>query len=100
MTTQLRLLHGRRPDGAPALTAVGEIDMSNAATFSSALTEAVGQVGAGPLIVDLTAVEYIDSAGLAALFEHVERIQLRAGPLLAPVLTISGLTDLTTVDGV
>ncbi|MEV6345623.1 STAS domain-containing protein [Actinoplanes sp. NPDC051851] len=97
MTTQLSLTTTRRADGTPVLTATGEIDMSNAADFAAALAGALD--GDTPLLVDLTAVEYIDSAGLASLFEHVERIRLLAGPLLAPVLTISGLADLTTVDG-
>ena len=99
MTTQLRLTTGPRPDGVLILTAVGEVDMSNASTFAAALAEALGSGGTGQLVVDLTRVEYIDSAGLAALFEHVERIQLVAGPLLAPLLTIAGLADLTTVEG-
>lgn len=96
MSTALTLTTGSRPDGARVLTAVGEIDMSNAATFAAALGDAVEAHGA-PLVVDLTAVEYLDSAGLAALFPHAERIALVASPLLAPLLTISGLADLTTV---
>jgi anti-anti-sigma factor len=99
MTTQLSLTTGPRSDGVMVLTPVGEIDMSNAGTFAAALAEALGRAGSGQLVVDLTRVEYIDSAGLAALFEHVERIQLVAGPLLAPLLTIAGLADLTTVEG-
>ena len=98
MTTLLSLTTGPRPDGAPALTAIGEIDMSNAGTFAAALAEALDGAGSDHLVVDLTGVEYIDSAGLASLFTHVERIRLRAGPLLAPLLTIAGLADLTTVD--
>ena len=97
MTTQLNLTTGPRPDGAMVLIAVGEIDMSNAGTFASAITQALE--GADRLVVDLTRVEYIDSAGLASLFTHIERIRLRAGPLLAPILTIAGLADLTTVEG-
>ncbi len=38
-----------------------------------------------------------DSAGIHALFAHVPRIQLIASPLLAPVLTVSGLSDITSV---
>jgi anti-sigma B factor antagonist len=96
MTTALTLTTSSRPDGTRMLTAAGEIDMSNAASFAAALDEAVGTDGS-PLVVDLTAVEYLDSAGLAALFPHAERIALVASPLLAPLLTISGLADLTTV---
>ena len=95
MSTALTFATGSRPDGAVVLTVAGEIDMSNAAVFSDALAGAHEDAG-GPLIVDLTAVEYIDSAGLAALFPHVEHVHLVAGPLLAPVLTIAGLDDLTT----
>jgi anti-anti-sigma factor len=99
MTTLLSLTTGPCPDGAIALTAVGEIDMSNAAAFATGLAEALDRAGGGSLVVDLTRVEYIDSAGLAALFAHVDRIRLRAGPLLAPLLTIAGLADLMTVEG-
>ena len=37
------------------------------------------------------------AACLAALFAHAEHIQVLAPPLLGPVLTISGLADLTVV---
>ena len=85
---------GRRADGSPVLLASGEIDMSNAAAFAAALADAAS---AGPFTVDLTRVEYLDSAGLAALFPHVDRVHLLAGPLLGPVLTIAGLDDVTTI---
>jgi anti-anti-sigma factor len=98
MTTALTLTTGNRPDGALVLTAAGEIDMSNAETFAAALIEAAGHAGDGPLVVDLTAVEYLDSAGLAALFDQAERIRLVIGPLLAPLLEVSGLGELTTID--
>ena len=93
MTTPLTFSTGRRPDGTPVLAAVGEIDMSNAASFR----EALGRVSAGDtqVVVDLTGVEYLDSAGLTVLFTHASHIELVATPLLAPVLTISGLADIT-----
>jgi anti-anti-sigma regulatory factor len=71
--------------------------MSNAETFATALNDANDQAADGSFVVDLTGVEYIDSAGLAALFPHVDNIHLLATPLLAPVLTIAGLDDRTTV---
>jgi anti-sigma B factor antagonist len=95
MSTALTLTTGRGPDGAVVLTATGEIDMSNAPAFAAALASAAPAGGA--LVVDLTGVEYLDSAGLAALFPYVEQVRLLATPLLAPVLTIAGLDDLTTV---
>jgi len=98
MTTPLTLSTHQRPDGRWVLTAVGEIDMTNADTFREAL--AAGPPGDQPLLVDLTAVEYLDSAGLTALFTHADHIELIATPLLAPVLNISGLHDITRMHGI
>ena len=89
MSTELTLTHRRAADGRAVLGIEGEIDMSN----SELLAEALG-AESGPLLVDLTGVDYLDSAGLNVLFAHVDRIELVAPPLLRPVLTISGLTRL------
>lgn len=94
MTTPLTLTPGRRSDGTLLLTAVGEIDMTNTDVLAEAL-----DAEQGPVLLDLTRVEYLDSAGLNVLFAHADRVELVATPLLAPVLTISGLSDLTTVHG-
>ncbi|RCG30563.1 anti-sigma factor antagonist [Sphaerisporangium album] len=97
MTTPLTLVVAERPDGTPVLAVSGEIDMSNAGALDDALTRSTGD---GLLLVDLSAVDYLDSAGLTVLFSHSSRIRLVANPLLAPVLTISGLTEVTTVEGI
>ncbi|MGW0363364.1 STAS domain-containing protein [Streptomyces sp. NPDC002990] len=94
MTKQLTLTPGRRPDGTTVLAVVGEIDMSNMHALAAALDSTADR-----LLLDLTAVEYLDSAGLAVLFAHAHRIELIATPLLTPVLTVSGLAELTTVHG-
>ncbi len=99
MTTPLSLATHLRPDGAQVLTAVGEIDMSNADSFLKALNQASAADGR-PVVVDLTGVEYLDSAGLTVLFTHASHIELIATPLLAPVLTISGLADITRLHGI
>ncbi|MFF9768308.1 STAS domain-containing protein [Streptomyces sp. NPDC053086] len=94
MTTPLTLTSGRRPDGTPRLAVSGEIDMSNAGSLADALG-----AGSGPLVLDLTEVEYLDSAGLSVLFTHADRLELIVPPLLEPVLTVSGLAGLVTVRG-
>lgn len=95
MTTPLTLTPGRGPDGTAVLTAVGEIDMSNTAAFAAALDDVPGRV-----VVDLSGVEYLDSAGLSVLFAHADRIErLVATPLLGPVMTTSGLVEVVTVRG-
>ncbi|MEU4626479.1 STAS domain-containing protein [Actinoplanes sp. NPDC023801] len=97
MTTELSLSTGTGPGGAVVLTAAGEIDMSNATVFADALTEAVTGADGSPVVIDLTAVQYLDSAGLAALFAQADHIEVRTGSLLAPLLEVSGLAELTTV---
>ncbi|WP_031516949.1 STAS domain-containing protein [Streptomyces sp. NRRL F-5123] len=98
MTTPLSLTFTSRPDGAVVLSAAGEVDMSNCAEFAAAADRALGR-GPGPVVVDLSAVEYLDSAGLNELLVRARRIEIVAPSLLAPVLTICGLTELTTVHG-
>lgn len=92
MTTPLALTSSRRQDGVTVLTAVGEIDMSNTEDLATAFEQVPG-----PIVLDLTGVEYLDSAGLSVLFSHADRIQLIATALLEPVLTISGLAEVITV---
>ncbi len=97
MPTALTLTPGHRPDGSAVLRAVGEIDMSNVDSLADAIDR---QPDSGaPLVVDLSAVEYLDSAGLTVLFTRAHRIHLVTNELLAPLLVISGLTQLTTVHG-
>ncbi len=92
MTTPLTLTQGPGPDARVVLKAVGEIDMTNTAVLATALEGAPGR-----LVIDLTEVDYLDSAGLSVLFAHADRIELVITGLLEPVVTISGLADLTTV---
>ena len=97
MTPALTFTTSRQSDGSTVLGATGEIDMSNAAAFAAALAEARQDAAEQPVVVDLSRLEYLDSAGLAVLFPHVDHIRLVASGLLAPLLTVAGLDDLTTV---
>jgi anti-sigma B factor antagonist len=100
VATQLELSTRPGADGIPVVTVAGEIDMSNADRFRDALGLAAATAATadgGSFVVDLTGVEYLDSAGVHVLFAHAARIRLIAGPLLEPVLTVSGLSDITSV---
>ena len=97
MATSLELSTRPGADGIPVVTVAGEIDMSNADRFRDALGLAAAAVDGGSFVVDLTGVEYLDSAGVHALFGYAPRIRLIAGPLLEPVLTVSGLSGITSV---
>lgn len=95
MTTPLKLSTRPGDNGNTVLKAAGEIDMSNAAEFGDALSQA-GAGGTG-FTVDLTGVGYLDSAGLTALLPYAPRIEIIATATLAPVLSVSGLDPVTTV---
>ncbi len=100
MPTSLTLDTAHGNDGKIVLTAAGEIDLSNVDAFTRALTTATNDAGSSgePLTVDLSEVEYLDSAAINALFARADHIQLIAHPLLMPVLTISGLTELVNTE--
>jgi anti-anti-sigma factor len=94
MTTPLSLTPSRGPDGTAVLKVVGEIDMSNTDALAAALADTPGRI-----VVDLTEVDYLDSAALNVLFDHADRLELVATPLLAPVMQFSGLTAIATIRG-
>jgi anti-anti-sigma factor len=100
MPTSLTLDTARGNDGRVVLTASGEIDLSNIDTFTEALTTAIVDNADpdGTLTVDLSAVNYLDSAAINALFTYAQRIHVIAEPKLIRVFTISGLAELTTVE--
>jgi anti-sigma B factor antagonist len=94
--TAQRLQVGTGPDGEVVLA--GEIDLYNAAQLRSAIrgTDQDRQA----VTVDLSGVTYLDSAGLAVLFEQAHR-QLRvlacAGSAVATLLRICGLSHVAEV---
>jgi anti-anti-sigma factor len=99
MPTSLTL-NTARNDGKLVLTAAGEIDLSNIDAFNQALSTATTEAtsNGGTLTVDLSAVEYLDSAAINALFARADHISLIAHPLLMSILSISGLTELVTIE--
>jgi anti-anti-sigma factor len=100
MSAPLTLGTARRNDGKFVLTAAGEIDLSNIDEFDQALTAATSEaVGSGVMLtVDLSAVEYLDSSAINALFTRADHIDLIAHPILTPILKISGLAELVTIE--
>lgn len=98
MATPLRLRTDCTDDGSVVLIAVGELDMSNVDAFCEALDRAIAAGRAdATLQVDLSAIVYLDSGAINVLFDRAESIELLVNPILLPVLTVSGLTKVTTV---
>ncbi|WP_329045469.1 STAS domain-containing protein [Amycolatopsis sp. NBC_01488] len=97
MTTALTLVASAGDEGDRILTVTGEIDMSNAAGFGAALDRELADGAA--LTVDLTGVTYLDSAGVAALFDRATThdVRLTAPRLLDRVLRVSGLAQVAKV---
>jgi anti-anti-sigma factor len=100
MPPLLTLDTARSDDGKLVLIADGEIDLSNINTFTHALATAIAETAGsgGKLTVDLSTVKYLDSAAINVLFNHAEQIQLIVHPFLIRIFTITGLTELTTVE--
>jgi anti-anti-sigma factor len=62
--------------GQPVATITGEVDASNAQRLGDRIYNAVTNQTLG-LVVDLTEVDYIDSAGVRLLFELASRLRRR-----------------------
>ena len=89
-------------DGATHLVVEGEVDMASRDVFAGALRLLVDD-GARSVIIDLAAVSFMDSAGLAVIAEQlgagVEVTLLRPQRPVRRALEISGLAErLTLVD--
>jgi anti-anti-sigma factor len=101
MPTSLTLDTARSVDGRLVLTATGEIDLSNVEPFSQALSTAVADADSGgesSLIVDLSGVEYLDSAAVNVLFPYAEHIRVIAHPFLVRIFDISGFSEVASVE--
>ena len=93
-------------DGVVVASLSGEIDLSNAAEITHALLGGVPNEALG-LVIDLSEVSYIDSAGVRMLAELDHRLGWRAQALrvVAPeesrsrrVLEIAGLERVLSLD--
>jgi anti-sigma B factor antagonist len=83
---------------AETVAVTGEIDVTNA---SQLITSIDGVAGRRPLIVDLSGLRYLDSAGFAALFQMLGRHTIVAvvDPN-SPVRAAANLTGLPCHDSI
>lgn len=88
-------------DGAFTVGLGGELDVSTAPQLHEVLLDAVSQQPSGPIILDLSALTFVDSTGLSLLVSTHKRMNgvgralvLRgAQPTVRRLLEVTGLTD-------
>jgi anti-sigma B factor antagonist len=100
MPTPLTLNTARR-DGRTELIATGEIDLSNVGDFKTAIEAELTERSSSTeqLVVNLAAVEYVDSAAINVLSACADGIhKLIVHPLLMSTFTVSGLTELISIE--
>ena len=97
-----RLAHARREsvEGIPVVHLEGDIDISNATDIGDALAASIGNDVPG-LVLDLTGLDYLDSAGVHLMLDLAGRLRTRrqqlhaVAPANAPLRVV---LDLTAVD--
>ena len=81
-------------------TIKGEVDMSNASELQVAISEAMSNEASG-LVLDLSSLDYLDSAGLQLLLRLHEDLRTRsqglvlvipAGSIVAETFRLAGIT--------
>lgn len=77
----------------------GEIDLSNAGELLTAIVGAVSS-GADMIVLDLTGVEYLDSAGIQLIYHLREDLRGRGQSLSLVIPPASAVTDALRLAGV
>jgi anti-anti-sigma factor len=98
MNTDPEIEVGFNPDRTTSVRIAGEVSSATHSTLRAALDDAAGT---GPLIVDLTGVTHLDSAGVSLLREvagdrGLEVVMAPDCPVFA-IVHVSGLCDDATV---
>lgn len=96
-----------RSDLAVIVSAGGDLDASNETTWRRLLSEAATAAGSpGPLVVDISGLDFMGCCAYAALGEEAERCRRRgvemrlvsSQPIVARIVTACGLSELLPVD--
>ena len=90
----------RDGDGTTVLQLYGEFDLASAPTFEAELTRAQSEVG--PLVIDLSGLDFIDSTGISQLLAAHTRAEgegrelafLNGSPPVDRVLRLTGLDEI------
>ena len=93
------ILDERTPGGVDVVTVRGEIHLSTAPRFRQRL-EAIIDHGDGWVVLDLSAVEFIDSTGLSVLLGALRQVSQHKGhmALVCTNPTVLRLFEITSLD--
>jgi len=87
-----------RHDGVPVVRPTGDIDAANATSLREQLADSMGQ-DVDRLVLDLSGVRYLDSAGIDMLFRLGELLRQRRAALLLVIPHDSNLARLAEIVG-
>ncbi len=94
LLVQTTTLHGR-----PVVQVQGEIDLRTSPELRDRLLEAAQEVS-GQLLIDLSAVDYIDSSGVGTLVYMKREVEKAGGQLvlIGPPPRVRGIFEVTRLD--
>lgn len=94
-TVAARLEQLAEESGCPVFKITGELDVSNVGSIRSAIEATVGR-GIDRIVFDLSALDFMDSSGLAMLLAmtgRAGRVEIRdPQPLIRRVIELTGLS--------
>jgi anti-sigma B factor antagonist len=103
---ELLVIDQARIGEATVITLTGDVDSATAPLLLQAVLDALAAPGSGPVVIDMTHVSFLSSAGLGALVaayhragQHGEPLRVvvdHARPVLRP-LQLSGLDQVLTL---
>ena len=85
-------------DGVLVIRLVGEVDIADAADLEAALSAAASNDDTQPLIVDLTDLDYCDSAVIAALIRQRKRYGERFEIVLPKTAKMRRIFDILSLE--
>lgn len=96
----------REESGRTVVAATGEVDVYTAPALDEELTR-LTDAGASSLVIDLSAVDFLDSTGLSVIVKALEAVRSCDGRLdvvvtverVAKVFRITGLDEMVSLHG-
>jgi anti-anti-sigma factor len=93
---------GSDPDGTPVVKLCGEVDISNANKLGAELERIVG-TGIRRLVVDMSALEFMDSSGIAMLLHAAARVDSisvrKPSAVVRRIIEATGLESTLPIEG-